>query len=208
MMSCETRRNCSDIQFNHSYRYDVNEPSTMIGCQNRGQQKQSMPDNWLGVEIRFCIAHLRNGCSKPLIKLKTFRNYCKIAWWLFVLHFVTRYVPYCYECNSLVKVMIFSTRKKRQKNWRLISQLDDFDQDVFIGDAVSSGQQNAKVNNGSADQEFIVIIKDSVSTTNEVNFQTWERCFNEEIDWAMECLSLRSSIEFRTQFWLRLRMRY
>ena len=34
-----------------------------------------------------------------------------------------------------------STRKKKQSNRRLLSQLDDFDRDVNIGNAVSERQE-------------------------------------------------------------------
>ena len=48
-----------------------------------------------------------------------------------------------------------STRKKRQSNKRLLSELDDFDQDMIIGNAVSERQENAVVNEGSTnDREF------------------------------------------------------
>ena len=49
-----------------------------------------------------------------------------------------------------------STHKKTQSNRRPLSQLDDFDQDIIIGNIVSGGQENATVNEGIADQEFIV----------------------------------------------------
>ena len=41
-----------------------------------------------------------------------------------------------------------STRKKKQSNRRLLSQLDDFDRDVIIGNAVSERQENIVVNEG------------------------------------------------------------
>ena len=47
-----------------------------------------------------------------------------------------------------------SIRKKRQSNKRLLSQLDDFDQDIIIGNAVSERQENAVVNEGTNDQCF------------------------------------------------------
>ena len=47
-----------------------------------------------------------------------------------------------------------STRKKRQRDRRFFSQLDDLDGDIFIVDAVSNGQQNVVTNNGSVDQEL------------------------------------------------------
>ena len=46
-----------------------------------------------------------------------------------------------------------STRKKRQSNKRLLSQLDDFDQNVIIGNAVRERQGNAVVNGGTNDRD-------------------------------------------------------
>ena len=47
--------------------------------------------------------------------------------------------------------MVF-TRKKRQSNRRLLSQLDDFDQGVIIGNTVSDRQENTIVNENTGDQ--------------------------------------------------------
>ena len=44
-----------------------------------------------------------------------------------------------------------SIRKKRQQNRTLHGQLHGFHRDVKIGYAVSNGQQNVAVNNGSVD---------------------------------------------------------
>ena len=49
-----------------------------------------------------------------------------------------------------------STRKKRQSNKRLLSQLKDFDQDLVIGNAASERQENIVVNEGSNDRDFTV----------------------------------------------------
>ena len=38
-----------------------------------------------------------------------------------------------------------STRKKRQSNKRLLSELDDFDQDMIIGNAVSERRENGQM---------------------------------------------------------------
>ena len=80
-----------------------------------------------------------------------------------------------------------STRKKRQSNRRFFSQLDDFDQDIIIGNAASDRQQNLVVNEGTVDREFTVKSTGSYLTTNEnlVNAKTLERCFNEKIDREM-----------------------
>ena len=49
-----------------------------------------------------------------------------------------------------------STRKKRQSNRRLLSQLDDFDRDMIIGNAVSERQENIVVNEGTNGRDFTV----------------------------------------------------
>ena len=49
-----------------------------------------------------------------------------------------------------------STRKKRQSNRRLLSQLHDFDQDMIIGNAASERQGNIVVNDGTNDPEIAV----------------------------------------------------
>ena len=65
-----------------------------------------------------------------------------------------------------------STRKKRQSNKRLLSQLDDFDQDMIIGNAANDGQENNVVNEGISDRDFttgtpsnnIVVNENTVNT--------------------------------------------
>ena len=49
-----------------------------------------------------------------------------------------------------------STRKKRQSNRRLLSQLDDPDQDNIIGNYMSDRQENVVVNEGNVDKDFTV----------------------------------------------------
>ena len=49
-----------------------------------------------------------------------------------------------------------STRKKRQSSRRILIQLDDFDRDMIIGNAVSERQENAVGNEGTNDQDFTV----------------------------------------------------
>ena len=92
-----------------------------------------------------------------------------------------------------------STRKKRQSNKRLLSQLDDFDQDMIIGSAVSERQENAVVNEGSNDQDFTVSTSNSDSVIKEstVNVKTLERCFNERIDREMS--NIIDTVEDRIQ---------
>ena len=77
-----------------------------------------------------------------------------------------------------------STRKKTQSNRRLLSQLDDFDRDMIIGNAVSETQENAVVIEGTNDRDFTVGTsnKDSVIKGNAMSVKTLERRFNERID--------------------------
>ena len=92
-----------------------------------------------------------------------------------------------------------STRKKRQSNKRLLSQLDGFEQDVFIGNAASKGQENVVVNEGTNDQEFTVGTSYDSSTVNgnAMSVKTLERCFNERID--RELNNIVDTVEDRIQ---------
>ena len=92
-----------------------------------------------------------------------------------------------------------STHKNRQSNKRLLSQLDDFDQDMIIGSAVSERQENAVVNEGTNDRDFTVSTSNNDSVTNEstVNVKTLERCFNERIDREMS--NIIDTVEDRIQ---------
>ena len=80
-----------------------------------------------------------------------------------------------------------STRKKRQSNKKLLSQLDDFDRDMIIGNAVSERRENAVVNEGTKDRDFIVGTSnnDSVLNGNAVIVKSLEKCFNERFDRKM-----------------------
>ena len=92
-----------------------------------------------------------------------------------------------------------STRKKRQSNKRLLSQLDDFEQDVFIGNTASKRQENVAVNEGTNDQEFTVGTSYDSSTVNgnAMSVRTLERCFNERIDREMN--NIVDTVEDRIQ---------
>ena len=80
-----------------------------------------------------------------------------------------------------------STRKKKQSNRRLLSQLDDFDQDMIIGNAVGERQENTVVNEGTNDRYFTVgtSSNDPIVNANAMSVKTLERCFNERIDREM-----------------------
>ena len=92
-----------------------------------------------------------------------------------------------------------STRKKRQSSRRLLSQLDDFDQDMIIGNTSSERQGNVMVNKGTKDRDFTVSISSDNTAVNEsaVNVNTLERCFNERIDREMS--NIVDTVEDRIQ---------
>ena len=92
-----------------------------------------------------------------------------------------------------------STRKKRQSNRRLLSQLDAFHQDVIIGNTVSERQENAVVIEGTIDQDFTVGTSNdsSIVNGNAMNVITLERCFNERIDREMN--NIVDTVEDRIQ---------
>ena len=92
-----------------------------------------------------------------------------------------------------------STRKKRQSSKRLLGQLDDFDQDMIIGNAASARQENIVVNEGTNDRDFTVGTSSNNTAINEnvVNVKTLERCFNEKIDTEMS--NIVDTVEDRIQ---------
>ena len=79
------------------------------------------------------------------------------------------------------------TPKKRQSNRRLLSQLDDFDQDMVIGNAANEKQENIVVNDGTKDRDFTGGTSSHNTATNEsvMNVKTLERYFTERIDREM-----------------------
>ena len=92
-----------------------------------------------------------------------------------------------------------STRKKRQSNRRLLSQLDDFDQEMIIGNAASERQKNTVVNERTNDWDFTVGTSNdsSIVNGNVMNVKTLERCFNERID--RETNNIVDTVEDRIQ---------
>ena len=92
-----------------------------------------------------------------------------------------------------------STRKKRQSNRRLLIQLDDVDQDMFIGIAASENQENIVVDEASNDRDFTVGTSSNTTAFNEsmVNVKTLESCFNEGIDREMS--NIVDTVEDRLQ---------
>ena len=94
--------------------------------------------------------------------------------------------------------MVF-TRKKRQSNKRLLSQLDDFDQDIVIGTAARESQENIVANESTNNQDFTAGTSSSSTAINEnlVNVKTLKRCFNERIDREMS--NIVETVEDRIQ---------
>ena len=94
---------------------------------------------------------------------------------------------------------MISTRKKRQSNRGLLSQLDDFDQDVVFGNAARGTQENIVVNEDTNDRDFTVGTSSNNTVFNEstMNVKTLERCFNEIIDREMS--NIVDTVEDRIQ---------
>ena len=92
-----------------------------------------------------------------------------------------------------------STRKKRQSSKRLLSQLDVFDHDMIIGNAISERQENTVVNEGTNDRDFTVVTSNNNSVVNEnaMSVETLERCFNKRIDREMS--NIIDTVENRIQ---------
>ena len=92
-----------------------------------------------------------------------------------------------------------STRKKRQSKRRLLSQLDDFDQDMYIGNTSRERQENVVVNKGTNDRDSTVKNSSNNTAVNEnaVNVKTLERCLNERIDREMS--NIVDTVEDRIQ---------
>ena len=60
-----------------------------------------------------------------------------------------------------------STRKMKQSNRKLLSQLDDFDRDIIIGNATNNRQENVVVSEATVDLEFVANITRGNITANE-----------------------------------------
>ena len=77
--------------------------------------------------------------------------------------------------------MVF-TLKKRQSNGKLLSQLDDFDQEMIIGDASNERQEIIEVSEGTNDRDFTAgtskfkraVNESTVNVTTVVYRQAWQ----------------------------------
>ena len=92
-----------------------------------------------------------------------------------------------------------STRRKRQSNRRLLSHLEDFDQDMIIGNVASERQENTVANEGTNDRDLVIgtSSNNSVVNGNAMNVKTLERRFNEKIDREMS--NIVDTVEDRIQ---------
>ena len=95
-----------------------------------------------------------------------------------------------------------STRKKRQSNKRLLSQLDDFDQDVIIGNTTSERQENVVVSEGTNDQDFTVGTSNVSAVVNEnaLNVKTLEGVLMKKLIGKCAMLLIQLKIGYRMQF--------
>ena len=77
-----------------------------------------------------------------------------------------------------------SARKKKQSNRKLLSQLNNFDRKIIIGNAVSDRQQNVAGNERTIGRVLTASDDYSYLAANEnvINVQTLERCLNERND--------------------------
>ena len=77
-----------------------------------------------------------------------------------------------------------SSREKTESSRKFLSQIDDFDQDVIIGNTASEMQENIMVNENTGDRKFTVGTsgKNLMTHENTVNVKTLGRCFNGNID--------------------------
>ena len=88
---------------------------------------------------------------------------------------------------ELVKQTWFLLARKDSQAEGFLSQLDDFDQDMIIGNATGERQEIIVVNKGTNDRDFTVSTSCNNTAVNEstVNVKTLEKCFNERIDREM-----------------------
>ena len=60
-----------------------------------------------------------------------------------------------------------STRKKKQSKRTLLSELEEFDQHIVVGNTMSDRQENVILKEDTGDQEFTVNSSGSNSAANE-----------------------------------------
>ena len=100
---------------------------------------------------------------------------------------------------QLLKQIWFLLVRKGSQTKGSSEKLDDFDQDMIIGNGASDRQKNVVVNEGTNDQDFTVGTSNvsSIVDENALNVRTLERCFNERIDREMN--NIIETVEDRIQ---------
>ena len=100
---------------------------------------------------------------------------------------------------QLLKQIWFLLARKDSQTKGFFGQLDDFDQDIVVGNAASDRQEIILVNKGTNDRDFIVSTSSNNTAVNEstVNVNTLEICFNERIDREMS--NIVDTVEDRIQ---------
>ena len=95
-----------------------------------------------------------------------------------------------------------STRKERQSNRSLFNQLNDFDQDIFIGSAVSERQGNIVVKEGTNDRYFTVGTSSNISVVdgNAMDVKTWKGVLMKGLTEKRAILLIQSKIGYKMQF--------
>ena len=95
-----------------------------------------------------------------------------------------------------------STRKKTQSNRRLLSQLDDFDQDMIIGNTASERQENIAVNEGTNDRDSTVGTSSNNITIIEsaMSVKSWRGVLMKELIKKRAILLIQLKIGYRMQF--------
>ena len=151
---------------------------TLISCRTRSQRQEFWPkidlglssDNW-----QHLYESVAQNCG---LNLELFNFIHKTVWLPSILNFFDQFVQPFYKWNLLDQGNILYSPQKKQPKGKFRSQIDDSAQNVNIGDAANSGQQNVVVKDDTVDRGFTVENKGNISTTKEitVEIQTLQKC--------------------------------
>ena len=190
MTICKMRVKPFDVMIIKNCEHDVSRFCHPFGWRMTSQMKERVTHNWPRNQQQKKNRHTEKQSAKRSFKLLlsvlNFQNYQQPS----ILNII-KFSCYCWYCdikwNWISKANMLFTRKKKQSSRMLLSQLDDFDQDMIIGNAASERQENVVVNKGTNDQDFTISTSSNNTAVNEstVNVRTLERCFNERIDREM-----------------------
>ena len=98
----------------------------------------------------------------------------------------------------VIVISVIQLEKKQENRW-VLSQFNDFDQDVIIGDDLSSERQSAVVNSTPTDCEYTANenVSNRTKNQNTVNVQTLKRCRTDKHHRATD--ALLETVEGRIQ---------